>query len=86
MNVIHKFPLKPGESVQAPEGQVRTVAWQRGLLYAWIELDKDSLKEGKKMTLVARPTGMPFGSSENRVFVGTAVSDALVYHVFRIWL
>ena len=89
--VVWKYPLTaPEVELQVPEagfmepGIVRAVAWQHDNPTLWIEVDPD--KEPKPRRFRVKATGEPFDAGTALIgqYVGSAVSDPLVFHVYEI--
>lgn len=77
MKVIHKYILSSNTMV--PAGRILKVDFQRSDLIAWIEIDFG--QHALEQTLFSFPTGLTF-DDRGLTFVGTAVSEYLVYHVY----
>lgn len=77
MKTILKYTLYPGQ-VPIREGKVVAVGFQFGNPTAWVEHD-DAFHFGN-MSLEIVPTGVTF--SGNGQHVGSAISDAYVWHVY----
>jgi len=93
MRVVWKYPLTQAEqTLQVPDagimesGPVRAVAWQHGNPTLWIEVNPEGKSRLRRFRVVA--TGEPFEPRSPRGFeatyVGSAVSDALVFHVYEL--
>lgn len=76
MTRIYKFPLRHMTN-QVMAGRVLKIDFQGGELMAWVQVEVGAPDQ----VLVVVPTGMEFDPT-NLEHVGTAVSDALVFHVF----
>lgn len=80
--VILKWALALGDVNRVPHGRVLKVGFQNGGLHAWVEHDQQQGPDLFQMHLRVVPTGLPF-VSDGLEYVDTAVSDRLVWHVYR---
>ena len=84
MSVIYKHSLQAFSFdygiVDVPYGDVLTVGIQNGILYAWIQQE---INEVSRMRLLILPTGQEFDDRESGNYIGSAISDYYVWHVFK---
>ena len=79
MKIVLKYSFAGDNFVSVPVGPIRAVAFQRGEVCVWVEVDKFNARRDR--ILIIYPTGVDVGPFLN--FVGTAVSDDLVWHVYE---
>lgn len=79
MKVVYKYAIEPCVVSKVPSGEIRKVTFQRGALSLWIECDLD--RGESEQHVIAVPTGAPFDAMAT--YVDSAVSDDLVWHVYR---
>ena len=77
--VVHKFMLQP-DTIGISMIRPLKVAWQKGELYLWAEVDQDG-KENKWYDVSPFPTGIVSISSE-WTYVDSGISDNLCFHVY----
>lgn len=87
MNIIYKYKLEPLtiNKVKIPgRYSILTVAIQRNELYLWAFVDKGG--EEVEVEFLVAGTGhlLPENTTPAGDFVGTAVSDLFVWHVFKL--
>lgn len=86
MNIIYKYKLEPLtiNKIRIPTGyKVLTVGIQRNELYLWALVDTDN----KETEMLCYPFGTGHQISNDidlTDFIGTAVSDTFVWHVFKL--
>ena len=85
-----KYALdRPQVSFDIPVGgRILAVAWQRGNPTMWIEVDLDAPLTERQF--IAVPTGEPFElqllNLDGRTpYIGSAVGDELVFHVYELF-
>jgi hypothetical protein len=82
--VIHRCPIAPGTMTVIPAGEILRVGFSRGELAVWVERPVDT-GTGQpvpgEQQVAAVPTGAEFSGAGD--YVGSAVSDELVYHVYH---
>ena len=84
--VIWKFPLNLTDiqDVLLPIGaQILSVAEQNGVICLWAVVDPEA-EDGTRLIEI-HGTGNDFGPG-NRLFLGTVVMNAFVWHVFEVVL
>lgn len=88
MKTIHKFELFliDRNTIKIPVGaQILTVQTQKDALQIWAIINTEAKKEDRVFEVSG--TGielLPLNGSQRRVYLGTAQSKAMVWHVFEI--
>ena len=82
---IWKYPIdQPWIVTALPSGaRILTVAWQNGNPTIWAEVDPDAERKAIR-SFAAVPTGSPWSKPEGATYLGSAVSDELVFHVYEV--
>lgn len=97
MNVIYKYPLIPLEinKLQIPyNSRILTVGLQGIDLFLWILVDTESVDVEKSFYIAGTGKELPESFHPNKldgpktdfVYVGTAVGNLFVWHVFQLQL
>lgn len=84
--VIWKFNLviTDMQEVVMPDGaELLSVANQRGVLCLWAMVDPLKEKRPRYIEIVGTGNPMPVDMGVDRKFIGTAVVDPFVWHVFE---
>lgn len=95
MHVIYKYPLKPLEvnRVEMPYNcKILTVGFQVNELFLWAAVDTDFVKVEKLFypvgTGIELSDYLPLIGASSEIhdpeYIGTAVSDTFVWHVFHL--
>jgi hypothetical protein len=87
MNIIYKYKLEPltVTRIKLPIGyRILTVGIQRDELCLWVLIDKDQKKVAVDFLVIGTGQLMPEDKTPAADFVGTAVSDYFVWHVFKL--
>jgi len=81
-NIIFKYQLTDSIN-RIAAGKPLHVAFQKGDLVLWVEHETDTFAVGNDMEIVVTGTGHEF-DAEPLDYIGTAVSDTFVWHVYQI--
>lgn len=72
------------QEVQIPKGaELLSVANQNGSLCMWAKVDADKKRERRHIEIFGTGNPMPQDMGVDRRFIGTAVIDPFVWHVFE---
>ena len=84
MRSVWKFPLTTTrQKVKIPQpGIVRCVAWQDGNPTVWAEVDTEQAV--RERTFLVVPTGSRWDPEHEMVYLGTAMGESLVFHVYEL--
>lgn len=80
MSVIYKYQFFSPELTIPMDGRVIACGWQNGVPTVWVQ--HDAMFTSKPLILRMVPTGVDFQVPGPHV--GSAISDELVFHVYRV--
>lgn len=84
--VIWKFELKVTDMqhISMPSGaEILSVANQNGALCLWAMVHPEHPKEERSIEIIGTGNPIPVGMGVDRKFIGTAVVNPFVWHVFE---
>lgn len=81
---IWKYPLtQPEQEVEMPyPGIIRAIAWQNGNPTLWVEVDPDGPIHKRRFAVVATGQRFSVNTYDHDAYIGSAISDELVFHVY----
>jgi len=79
LSIIFKYPLPVSDNL-IPAGKPLHVGFQRGALHIWVE-HENHMPDGE-MSIAVLATGGSF-AGDYLEYIGTAVSDEFVWHVYE---
>ena len=81
----YELQLTDTQLVDMPKGaELLSVANHRGVLCLWAKVDADQEMETRYIEIIGTGNPMPQDMGGDRRFIGTAVIDPFVWHVFEL--
>jgi hypothetical protein len=84
MRTIFKYPVGviDVQKIELPKGaRILCVQEQNGTLCLWAEVETPSKTTTRTIEVIG--TGNPISMVDNRIYIGTAQIDGLVWHVYE---